>query len=89
MSYETEYVAATIALMTAELATLRAENEALREQIASIRDETLEEAAKVADDEDGHFTWAGMDRNVVMLRTCASEIAAAIRALQTKEKTNG
>jgi hypothetical protein len=42
-----------------------------------------EACAKIAEDEDGHFTWAGEHRNMVMLEQCAREIAAAIRARPT------
>ena len=44
----------------------------------------IEECAKIADDEDGNFTWAGEHRNMVLLQTCAKEIASAIRALKTQ-----
>jgi hypothetical protein len=46
-----------------------------------IRADALEEAAKVADDEDGQFSYAGEHRNMAMLQQCCREIAAAIRAL--------
>jgi hypothetical protein len=70
--------------------TLRAENKALRAQVASIRDETLEEAAKVAEAEclgdksrlAGTELWVG--NNVA-----CKQVAAAIRDLQTKEQSNG
>lgn len=38
-----------------------------------------ERCAKIAEDDDGHFTWSGADKNAAMLQTCAREIAAAIR----------
>jgi hypothetical protein len=47
-----------------------------------IRAEALEEAAKVADDEDGEYSYAGEHRNMAMLQQCCREIAAAIRALK-------
>ena len=43
-----------------------------------------EECAKIADDEDGEFTWSGMDRNVIVGQRVASEIAAAIDAIGAK-----
>lgn len=36
--------------------------------------------AEIARDDDGHFTWAGEDRHVIMLQQCAREIAEAILA---------
>lgn len=53
-------------------------------RLSVARNTALDEAAKVADDEDARFTWAGQDRNVRMLQQCASEIATAIRALKDK-----
>ena len=46
-----------------------------------IRAAALEEAAKVAEDEDGEYSWAGEHRNMAMLQRHGYEIAAAIRAL--------
>jgi hypothetical protein len=65
--------------------TLRAENEALRAQLASIRDETLEEAAKRCEALSWHI-----DMSPDHIRSRRPEdYAAAIRALQTKGQTNG
>jgi hypothetical protein len=80
--------------MRAVIATLRAENEALRAQIASIRDETLEEAAKVAErDGSSHAapyphdaTW---QRNAAQQVIAADRIAAAIRARSALGGNNG
>jgi hypothetical protein len=47
-----------------------------------IRANALEEAAQVADDEDGKYWYAGEHRNMVMLQQHGYEIAAAIRALK-------
>jgi hypothetical protein len=47
-----------------------------------IRAAALEEAAQVADDEDGKYWYAGEHRNMVMLQQHGYEIAAAIRALK-------
>jgi hypothetical protein len=47
-----------------------------------IRADTLEEAAQLADDEDGKYWYAGEHRNMVMLQQHGYEIAAAIRALK-------
>jgi len=47
-----------------------------------IRAAALEEAAKVADDDDGQFSYAGEHRNMAMLQQCCREIASAIRALK-------
>ena len=55
-------------------------NESLAAARAQGRIEGLEEAAKIADDEEGHFTWAGTDKGVAIRQRVASEIAAAIRA---------
>lgn len=68
-----------------DYATLRAENEALRAQVATARVDTLEEAAKVADDEDCRFSWAGTTRVHNDLAKHGAEIAAAIRALKEKQ----
>jgi hypothetical protein len=71
-----------------EISRLRAENEALRAQIASIRDETLEDA-----DFDGWWR-ASKYQQVVYLGSPHRQIAldgwnAAIRAIKTKEQSNG
>jgi len=49
------------------------------------RNAALDEAAEIARDEDGRFTWAGEDRNVRLLQETAGWIAEAIIALKTKE----
>lgn len=49
-----------------------------------VRAKALEEAAKVAEDEDGHFTIWGEDRNTRTSQKTARDIAAAIRALQSE-----
>jgi hypothetical protein len=68
-----------------DYASLRAENEALRARLASIRDETLEEAAKRCEALSWHI-----DMSPDHIRSRRPEdYAAAIRALQTKGQTNG
>jgi hypothetical protein len=42
--------------------------------------------AKIAEDDDGIFSWAGTDRNVALLQGCCREIATAIRS---RGKDNG
>jgi hypothetical protein len=80
--------------MRSIIATLCAENEALRAQIASIRDETLEEAAKRGDawDSPSALRLMAGEMTAQEMRTAravARGIAAAIRALPTKEQSNG
>jgi len=58
--------------LAAALATARLEG----------RNAALDEAAKIARDEDGYFTWAGMDSNARMLERCAAEISVAILSLK-------
>lgn len=41
-----------------------------------------EACAKIADDDEGHFTWSGTDEGVKIRQQVAREIAAAIRARQ-------
>lgn len=55
------------------------------------REKALREAAEVARDEDGHFTWAGTDKGVAIRQEVAREIADAILNLitATKEKVDG
>lgn len=43
--------------------------------------EAYEEAAKVAEDDDGHFTHYGQDKNSALAQRVASDAAAAIRKL--------
>jgi hypothetical protein len=52
-----------------------AEIERLRAALAAER----ERCAKIADDEDGAFTWAGTDKGVTLRQQVGREIAAAIR----------
>jgi hypothetical protein len=47
-----------------------------------IRSAALEQAAKVAEDEDGEYSWAGEHRNMAMLQQHGRELAAAIRQLK-------
>ena len=47
-----------------------------------IRAAALEEAAMVADDEDGQFSYAGQHNHMAMLQQHGYEIAASIRALK-------
>lgn len=46
---------------------------------------TVEACAKVADDEDGQFTWAGTTRVTNERQALASEIAAAIRSMKGQD----
>ena len=47
----------------------------------------LEEAAKVVEDEDGEYSWAGEHRNMALLQQHSLELAAAIRALKPAESS--
>ncbi|MGN6776948.1 hypothetical protein [Rhizobium sp.] len=59
----------------------------LERQLAECRREALEEAAKIAEDEDGKITHWGEDRNTKVAQTTARAIAAAIRALPDSTPT--
>lgn len=52
---------------------------ALAEAILAERMKERARCAEIAEDEDGRFSWAGMDRNARMLQQCCREIASAIR----------
>lgn len=54
-----------------------------------IRAAALEEAAKVAEDEDGEYSWAGEHRNMALLQQHSRELAAAIRALSASPDAAG
>ena len=57
--------------------------------IPQTRAEIIEECAKVIDDEDGYYSWAGEYRNIRLLQDHSKELAAAVRALAAqKEKTH-
>lgn len=56
---------------------------------AEARARALEEAAKVADDEDGAITHWGEDRNTRTSQKTAAAIATAIRALNVKPEKRG
>lgn len=81
--------AATRAIMTAnEWSSFWDEHDA--EQLAKavitaiaprIEADALEKAAKVIEDEDGEYSWAGEHRNMVLLQQHSQELAAAVRAL--------
>jgi hypothetical protein len=46
------------------------------------RIDALEKAAKLVEDEDGNYSWAGEHRNMALLQQHGRELAAAIRALK-------
>jgi hypothetical protein len=54
---------------------------ALDRMEGSIEAAALERAAKMVEDEDGEYSWAGEHRNMVLLQEHSRELAAAIRAL--------
>lgn len=60
------------------LSLLNANEDAARETCKQARADALRLAAKIAADEEGHFTWAGEDKNVRMLQQCARQISEAI-----------
>lgn len=67
----------------------RSLSEALKETVSidpSDRDEVLEQAARVCDDEEGVISHAGEHRNIVMRQDALREAAAAIRAMKGGEQ---
>lgn len=68
----------------AEITRLRTLLSEAEQREKDARAKALEEAAKVAEDEDGHFTIWGEDRNTRTSQKTARDIAAAIKALQSE-----
>jgi hypothetical protein len=77
--YRTEEAEAMGGFMGVELNELRAD---MARVIAIVEAAALERAAKVVDDEDGIFSYAGEHRNMAMLQQQCRGLAAAIRALK-------
>ncbi len=65
-------------------ADIRASSTALTsalDEIERLRAETIEECARVAEDDDGHFSHYGEDRNTRIAQETCKAAAAAIRTL--------
>jgi hypothetical protein len=55
-------------------------------KLAEVRRLALEEAAKIAEDEDGYFWSSGQDRNAAIGQRICGEIAARLRALASMKE---
>lgn len=71
--------------MMAEISRLRTALSEAEQRVKNARREAMEEAAKVAEDEDGHFTLWGQDCNTRVSQKTAADAAIRIRALIPSE----